>query len=219
MRPVTPDDPTAKQRRVPQQSRSRHRVERILDAAAELVLEEGVDGLSTRQIAERADIPVASLYQYFADRDAIMLALVERDVERMVEAAAADQGALRTVTLAGLVEAWMAASVRTFRQRPGFVMVWLRGRTNLAVQAYGRAHNGRTAAALFDTATGLGLLSEAAAPLHTMVAVETGDRLFQLAFADDLEGDAAILSEAVLLVTGYLDRVASPAGRAGVRVV
>ena len=47
----------------------------ILDAAARLVVERGVDALTTRDIAEAAGVPVASLYQYFADKEDVLLAL------------------------------------------------------------------------------------------------------------------------------------------------
>jgi transposase len=67
-------DGSTSRRRTPTQRRSRERVERILDVAAELITEYGVAGLSTRAIATRADVPVASLYQYFADKEEIVLA-------------------------------------------------------------------------------------------------------------------------------------------------
>ena len=53
-----------------------------------------MDRLSTRGIAEAAQVPVASLYQYFADKDDILLALVERDIEEMDRQVAGDLGAL-----------------------------------------------------------------------------------------------------------------------------
>src|SRR6476661_3716365 len=90
---------TQRRRRVPQQSRSRERVERILDTAARLVVDDGVDRLSTRGIAESAQVPVASLYQYFADKDDILLALVERDVEAMDARVQADLAALPRYTM------------------------------------------------------------------------------------------------------------------------
>ena len=67
-------------RRVPQQVRSRDRVERILEVAGEIVVADGVEAVTTRAIAAAAGLPVASLYQYFADKEAVLLALVERDV-------------------------------------------------------------------------------------------------------------------------------------------
>ncbi|MCW2792931.1 MAG: transcriptional regulator, TetR family, partial [Nocardioides sp.] len=56
---------TSPKRRVPRQERSRRRVEGLLDAAARLVVDQGVESLSTRDIAQAAGAPVASLYQYF----------------------------------------------------------------------------------------------------------------------------------------------------------
>ena len=45
-------------RRLPRQERSRQRVDDILDAAAELLIDRGFDAVTTNLIADRADIPV-----------------------------------------------------------------------------------------------------------------------------------------------------------------
>ena len=67
-------------RRVPQQDRGQRRIERILDAAAEVIGEVGVEGASTNAIAARAQTSVGSLYQFFPNRDAIVQALAMRYV-------------------------------------------------------------------------------------------------------------------------------------------
>jgi AcrR family transcriptional regulator len=203
-------------RRVPQQSRSRDRVERILDVAAELVVRDGVEALGTRGIALAAGVPVASLYQYFADKDDILLALVERDIAAMDEQVAADLAALDRLSVATVVETTMRAFVTVYHQRPAFVSLWLRGRTNQAITDYCRDHNRRLAQDLFRLADDVGLLSAEATPRHAELAVEMGDRLFQLAFEADLEGDPMVIGEAVKLVTAYLELYASPAGLEGV---
>jgi len=56
-------------RKPPTQARSRARVENILKAAGALLGEVGYDGLSTNLIAERADVPVGSIYQFFQGKD------------------------------------------------------------------------------------------------------------------------------------------------------
>ncbi len=205
-----------RKRRVPQQSRSRERVERILDAAAELVARDGVDHLSTRGIAETAEIPVASLYQYFADKDEILLALIERDIEAMDQQVLTDLAALEEISIAALVSSTMGSFVKIYHRSPAFVMIWLRGRTNAAIKEYGREHNRRVAHDLFALASDLGLLKPGTEPLFAELAVEMGDRLFQLAFETVLEGDPLILDEAIRLVTIYLETFASDAGLAGV---
>lgn len=70
-------------RRTPQQARSQQRVEEILQATADLLVEEGYERLTTSAIAKRAGISVGSLYQFFANKDAILQALAERYLEKM----------------------------------------------------------------------------------------------------------------------------------------
>ena len=65
-------------RRQPVQARSRERVERILDAAAQLLAEDGYDAVKTNAIAKRAGVSIGSVYQFFPNRFAIFNALAER---------------------------------------------------------------------------------------------------------------------------------------------
>lgn len=199
-------------RRLPTQARSRERVERILDAAAQRVLAEGVEGLTTRSIAETAGLPVASLYQYFADKEAVLLALCERDMAEMDDQVAEDLAAAGELTMAGLVETSMRAFVKVYHRRPAFMQIWMRGRTNTAVYDYGRHHNKRITENLLAYAAGLGLIAQGSysdAELTAIgeLAVELGDRAFQLAFERDPHGDEFLIDEAIDLVAGYLDKV------------
>ena len=65
-------------RKVPVQARSRERFERILDVSVELIVEKGVDSVAMSEIAALAKISIASLYQYFPDKAAIVATLAER---------------------------------------------------------------------------------------------------------------------------------------------
>lgn len=69
-------------RRQPKQKRSQERVNRILDAAAEVFLEMGFDVATTHDIATRADTAIGSLYQFFPDKLAIFHALELRHIEQ-----------------------------------------------------------------------------------------------------------------------------------------
>jgi AcrR family transcriptional regulator len=200
------------------QRRSRERVQRIFDAASELIVEGGVSALSTRMIAERAGVPVASLYQYFADKDEIILALVERDTAEMDAAVAAAVGALDTVSVRTIVTAAMRAFVTIYHQRPAFVVIWWRGRSNHVVYDFCRAHNKRIAADLFAFAQDVGLVPAGTIPKVVELAVEVGDRVFQLAFEHDLRGDELVIAEGIELVSGYLERHAARAGIAEPRL-
>jgi len=53
-------------------------VERILDAAQEVLIGHGYDGASTNRIAAAAGVSPGSLYQYFPNKDAIVAAVIDR---------------------------------------------------------------------------------------------------------------------------------------------
>jgi len=74
-------------RKVPLQARSQARVANILKAASVLLGEIGYDGLSTNLIAERAQVPVGSIYQFFEGKDDIVAALVEQFQDRITRLA------------------------------------------------------------------------------------------------------------------------------------
>ncbi len=65
-------------RKMPIQQRSRERVERMLHAASALIEENGSDAMKMSEVAERADVPIGSLYQFFPDKGSIILTLAER---------------------------------------------------------------------------------------------------------------------------------------------
>lgn len=86
----------------------------ILDAAQAVLVDEGLRGITTRKVSDRARVNIATLYQYFDDIEAIMLALSLRfqiaQTELIYES---------TVELAlgkGL-QAWMADLTRELADR------------------------------------------------------------------------------------------------------
>ena len=64
-------------RRVPKQARARERVGRILDAARRELETRALADVTMEAIAERARVPVGSLYQYFASKSALFAAVAE----------------------------------------------------------------------------------------------------------------------------------------------
>lgn len=76
---------TAAIRRQPTQARAKERVERILAAATELIAEAGSEPMRMSELAERAGVPIGSLYQYFPDKAAILRTLATRVMERVRE--------------------------------------------------------------------------------------------------------------------------------------
>lgn len=65
-------------RKQPRQKRSSKVVDRILDAALILTREQGTKAPTTLAIAQRAGLSVGSVYQYFPNKEAILLDLARR---------------------------------------------------------------------------------------------------------------------------------------------
>lgn len=59
--------------------------ERILDAARRSLLAVGYAGLSTRQIAEDAGVPLSQIHYHFGSKRQLMLALLDRENARLLE--------------------------------------------------------------------------------------------------------------------------------------
>ena len=72
------DDLGQRLRRKPKQERSRERVEEILRVAKQLIGEKGIDGMTMREVALLTGGPIASVYQYFPNKSAIIAMLYEQ---------------------------------------------------------------------------------------------------------------------------------------------
>ncbi len=70
--------PTISQRKQPRQARSNASVDVILQAAAQVLAQEGAARFTTARVAERAGVSVGTLYQYFPNKAAILFRL-QRD--------------------------------------------------------------------------------------------------------------------------------------------
>lgn len=75
--PASPRADLAPRKR-PVQARARARVRRILEATRELVESGPLEAVTTTRIAERAGMPVGSLYQYFPHRLAVLAELARQ---------------------------------------------------------------------------------------------------------------------------------------------
>src|SRR5260370_7157241 len=78
VRPKTARRKRFSPRKSPRQERSRATVEAILEAATDILIRQGAGRLTTNRIAERAGVNIASLYQYFPGKQAIIAELRRR---------------------------------------------------------------------------------------------------------------------------------------------
>lgn len=67
-------------RRTPRQERARDTVQIIFEATAQILQREGKSSLNTNYIAEYAGISVGTLYQYFSNKEAILVAMARQEL-------------------------------------------------------------------------------------------------------------------------------------------
>jgi len=204
-------------RHAPVQRRSRERLERILEAASELLAEGGVDALTTRSLAAHTGIPVASIYRYFDNRDAIIAAYLDRELEAIEAAQSAALLALERVTFRSISEAAALAHMRHHQEHPEGVAVWFGGRLNPAVVERVRTLDARLAASFQAAVRSAGLMTGVPDFIAELL-VRLFDRMFEYVFLAErtpLEQEAIVLSYVDMIAT-YMERFATPAGVVGI---
>jgi|SRR5271170_5105025 len=89
---------------------------RIIDAAADLIYERGVDRTSLDEVMAASGVSKSQLYHYFADKDALVLEVIARQTERVLEAQRPHLEALDSLPA---LRAWRDAIVRLNRAARG----------------------------------------------------------------------------------------------------
>ncbi len=67
---------------MPKQDRSRDTTDVILGATIQVLEQKGAATLTTNAIAERAGISVGTLYEYFSEKEAILVAVAQQQLAR-----------------------------------------------------------------------------------------------------------------------------------------
>ena len=108
-----------KPRKQPSQPRARATVDAILEGAAQVVAAHGLAGFTTNAVAERAGVSIGSLYQYFASKDGLMVALIERQQSQQVGSVATAIAALpQAAPLETVVRALVRAAMQHHHDDP-----------------------------------------------------------------------------------------------------
>lgn len=100
-------------RHVPVQARASFTLEAIIDAASEILQTQGVDAVTTRKVAARAGVSVGAVYQYFPDKEAILMQISERIMDEASIDASPELFRLNRQSLDELLQALFQRTVRT----------------------------------------------------------------------------------------------------------
>jgi len=203
----TPTVTTGPLRRVPVQGRSVARVQRMLDACAELVDEVGYEGLTTTLLAERAEVAIGSVYQFFPDKRAIVQALAMRNMDAYLQGLSVRFGSETFAHWWDGVDAAIDIFIQMHRTVAGFRTLHFGDVVDVHLLDTDRDNNSviadRLAELLVDQ---FQLIDRARLRFALEVSVEAADALIKLAFRRAQTGDEAVITEAKALVREYLHR-------------
>ena len=71
-------------KKMPKQGRSQATFNAVVEACARLLAQSGYQNLTTNHVAQAAGVGIASLYEYFPNKDAIVAQVAERLVQRVM---------------------------------------------------------------------------------------------------------------------------------------
>ncbi|WP_313675481.1 TetR/AcrR family transcriptional regulator [Mycolicibacterium sp.] len=184
---------TPVRRRAPVQARSRKTVTRILKAAAAIADELGVQAVTTRTIADRAGVSYPSLYRFFADREAILDALMERHCAELDARCMEAERTWKITSIADLLNNELDLHVHYYRRYPSSARLWMGGRTSAIVTKHVRARMQNLAGRIHAMLVSAELIPAHTDPRALLVAIEMADRVLELSFRDGGDFDQAIL--------------------------
>ena len=72
-------------RRRPRQARSQSTVDAIYEATLQIIEREGAERITTNRISEVSGFSIGTLYQYFHDRDSLLMAMAIAHRDRLIE--------------------------------------------------------------------------------------------------------------------------------------
>jgi len=196
----------ANARREPQQERSRARVQQIIDAADMILATEGFDALTIRHLADVAEVPVGTIYQFFTDKTGVVDVIARRYLDRFAEVMAELVARSEQTRFVDLVDGVLDAFIEMYRTNPGYLAIWMGRHLSPDLLEADRSNNELLADGLRQIIVAQGEVGDSE-ELHTIcrTAVYVGDGLLQAAFRHQPDGDEALIAEAKRIERLYFE--------------
>lgn len=203
----------------PRQKRSRERVEKILLAAAdELARTADADALTTTSVSKRSGIPVATIYRYFADRSAIISALIDRETGEIDVLVNERLALLEIVTLDTLLDTMVRAHYEYLNSSRRAMVLWFGARSSKAVLGRVERRHAYMGEWLIAGARRSGMITPDAPDYGGELLVWTVDRAYEYIAREDRSPETAdeILGLAIRMISHSVDEFATDLGRRGI---
>ena len=98
-------------RKTPIQERAAATVQAIFEATIQVLLSHGADRLTTTRVADRAGVSVGTLYQYYPNKQSLLLAAFEKHMEEVCEKVEGACARARRKPLAEMIQQLVEAFV------------------------------------------------------------------------------------------------------------
>lgn len=170
---------------------------RLMSAGVEVLAERGYHGARVDDIASRAEVSHGTFYQYFANKDALVLALARRGADELgglvarlgeVAPGAAGRGEIRT---------WLDGFVALYRDYGVVIRSWVEQSANRELTALGVESLARVSGVLIDR---LRASHPHDAELRVAALIALMERFTFLAVTRDLGDEALVLDTAATVI-------------------
>ncbi|KAA6213093.1 TetR/AcrR family transcriptional regulator [Streptomyces albofaciens JCM 4342] len=193
-------------RKQPRQARAEATRQRILTAAAHVFAEYGYAAGTTNRIAERARVSIGSLYQYYPNKDAILVELLVRHLDAGAAAVAERLDGQLPDSLEETIRLFVRASVDNHQDDPQLLRVMAEQgpRTPELLDKVSRHHRARVASVqqLFERHPQVRVADTYVAARLTVASIEL--LVHQLLAAPDPLDVTRFENELVAMLSGYL---------------
>jgi len=199
-------------RKTPRQARSIETVRAILDASIQVLRRRGLDRLTTTAVAERANVSVGTLYQYFPNKRALLAEVLREHLgqvaDAVVNAARRTSGGSRRDIVAAVVAAFVTAKFSDAeRSRVLYAVAGEVGGPGIVRAASERARAAlQQALASASDAPRDETVQERERVAHMIAAMMVGPVQEGLAADAPAETAVQLSRELTLAVTGYLEQ-------------
>ena len=193
-------------------------MEKILAAAGGVISERGADRMGMRDLADASGVPVATIYQYFGNREAVIATFLEREMEKLDIAMASAFLNLERVDMKAVIDTIADVHVKYHRENPAAVTVWFSGKAGFEVADRIRQQNAILGTWLRGGLIRVGLMDPAAPEVGGAYIVRLFDRMFEFVFVEPrtVEEQDVIVNMHKRYATTFLEGFATSLNNVGV---
>eukprot|EP00435_Cladocopium_sp_Y103_P078392 s1_g2131.t1 len=194
----------------PRQKRAIETYERVLDVAARLLEEEGVERISTNLIAEKADVTPPTLYRYFPNKYAVLRALGDRlmqEQNEIFEKFLSESGDSIEAQIEGTYENLME-TLRVTEQHPGGLSIMRALRAVPTLQQVRLASHHQVTDEWVEHLGGLlPKIPKADLWIKARLTVDIGYAAIEMAMEEPKIASETVLREATTAITAYWQEI------------